>query len=181
MINKQKIIVCYNDKVSPFGNHRIKACLAAPRRLSQLATPFIACPCQGILRMLLVACPQRSSLELPLEYTRLILFPGDSLFYCQRSNHFLYSWRNGKFYGADRDRTDDLRLAKPALSQLSYSPGWSTKSSWPFTMVGLGRLELPTSSLSGMRSNHLSYRPCSSKTLSELGGGGRSRNYLERR
>jgi hypothetical protein len=24
--------------------------------------------------------------------------------------------------GAERDRTDDLRLAKPALSQLSYSP-----------------------------------------------------------
>jgi hypothetical protein len=24
--------------------------------------------------------------------------------------------------GADRGRTDDLRLAKPALSQLSYSP-----------------------------------------------------------
>ena len=29
------------------------------------------------------------------------------------------SYGNG---GADRDRTDDLRLAKPALSQLSYSP-----------------------------------------------------------
>ena len=28
--------------------------------------------------------------------------------------------------GADRDRTDDLRLAKPALSQLSYSPGQLT-------------------------------------------------------
>ena len=27
-----------------------------------------------------------------------------------------------KHGGADRDRTDDLRLAKPALSQLSYSP-----------------------------------------------------------
>ena len=26
------------------------------------------------------------------------------------------------FCGAERDRTDDLRLAKPALSQLSYSP-----------------------------------------------------------
>ncbi len=26
-------------------------------------------------------------------------------------------------------------------------------------MVGLGRLELPTSPLSGVRSNHLSYRP----------------------
>ena len=29
-------------------------------------------------------------------------------------------WRN--FCGADRDRTDDLRLAKPALSRLSYGP-----------------------------------------------------------
>ena len=26
--------------------------------------------------------------------------------------------------GADRDRTDDLKLAKLALSQLSYGPGW---------------------------------------------------------
>ena len=26
--------------------------------------------------------------------------------------------------GADRVRTDGLRLAKPALSQLSYSPDW---------------------------------------------------------
>ena len=31
--------------------------------------------------------------------------------------------------GVDRDRTDDLRLAKPALSQLSYDPmGWLTSS-----------------------------------------------------
>ncbi len=52
--------------------------------------------------------------------------------------------------GADRDRTDDLRLAKPALSQLSYSP---------VELVGLGRFELPTSRLSGVRSNQLSYRP----------------------
>jgi hypothetical protein len=28
-----------------------------------------------------------------------------------------------------------------------------------FSMVGLGRLELPTSRLSGVRSNQLSYRP----------------------
>ena len=51
--------------------------------------------------------------------------------------------------GADRVRTDDSRLAKPVLYQLSYSPN----------MVGLGRLELPTSRLSGVRSNQLSYRP----------------------
>ncbi len=57
--------------------------------------------------------------------------------------------------GADRDRTDDLRLAKPALSQLSYSPvGTNARH-----RVGQGRVELPTSRLSGVRSNHLSYWP----------------------
>ncbi len=47
-------------------------------------------------------------------------------------------------------------------------------------MVGLGRLELPTSSLSGMRSNHLSYRPYSSKSLSELGGRGEEQGLLRK-
>ena len=60
--------------------------------------------------------------------------------------------------GADRDRTDDLRLAKPALSQLSYSP----------VMVGLGGFEPPTSRLSGGRSNQLSYRPAPTVLL--IGG-----------
>ena len=65
--------------------------------------------------------------------------------------------------GAGRDRTDDLKLAKLALSQLSYGPDRREQfargmSSVPI-MVGLGRLELPTSRLSGVRSNHLSYRP----------------------
>ena len=51
-----------------------------------------------------------------------------------------------------RDRTADLLRARQALSQLSYSPIY---------MVGLGRFELPTSPLSGVRSNQLSYRPMS--------------------
>jgi hypothetical protein len=60
--------------------------------------------------------------------------------------------------GADRDRTDDILLAKQALSQLSYSPtSFSITEEW--NMVGLGRLELPTSPLSGVRSSQLSYRP----------------------
>ena len=49
-----------------------------------------------------------------------------------------------------RDRTADLLRAKQALSQLSYGPN---------EVVGLSRLELPTSPLSGVRSNQLSYRP----------------------
>jgi hypothetical protein len=65
--------------------------------------------------------------------------------------------------GAERDRTDDLLLAKQALSQLSYSPVVCDPipdlAARDLIMVGLGRLELPTSRLSGVRSNHLSYRP----------------------
>ena len=62
------------------------------------------------------------------------------------------------FGGAGRDRTDDLKLAKLPLSQLSYSPFLAI-------MVGLGRFELPTSPLSGVRSNQLSYRPDIIRTL----------------
>ena len=78
--------------------------------------------------------------------------------------------RRAKGGGADRDRTDDLLLAKQALSQLSYGPSWSSAASHPGKardalslrgieqlrgcwMVGLGRLELPTSLLSSARSN----------------------------
>ena len=59
--------------------------------------------------------------------------------------------------GARRDRTDDLMLAKHALSQLSYGPELASKTRR--SMVGLGRLELPTSRLSSARSNQLSYKP----------------------
>ena len=46
---------------------------------------------------------------------------------------------------------------------------------WPlfmpsFELVGLGRFELPTSRLSGVRSNHLSYRPLNNnKVVRKLG------------
>jgi hypothetical protein len=49
------MIAHYHDRVSPFGNPRIKACLAAPRGFSQLATSFVAYSRQGIHRVLLVA------------------------------------------------------------------------------------------------------------------------------
>ena len=57
--------------------------------------------------------------------------------------------------GDDRLRTDGLRSASAALSQLSYIPLPQPIS----PTMGLGRVELPTSRLSGVRSNHLSYRP----------------------
>ena len=65
--------------------------------------------------------------------------------------------------GARRNRTDDLLLAKQALSQLSYGPGSVRgQSRARGKLVGLGRFELPTSRLSSARSNQLSYKPRSS-------------------
>ena len=77
--------------------------------------------------------------------------------------------------GARRDRTDDLKLAKLPLSQLSSGPilekghaprgaaagrpcGLVVRHAWQ-SLVGLGGLEPPTSRLSSARSNQLSYRP----------------------
>ena len=64
--------------------------------------------------------------------------------------------------GASRDRTDDLRVANATLSQLSYGPALERKLARrvdPLDLVGLGGVEPPTSPLSGVRSNQLSYRP----------------------
>src|SRR3954469_24401029 len=48
-------------RVSPFGNLRIKACLLAPRSLSQATTSFVACNRQGIHHVHLFACPYNIS------------------------------------------------------------------------------------------------------------------------
>src|ERR1700674_2406968 len=73
--------------------------------------------------------------------------------------------------GARRDRTDDLMLAKHALSQLSYGPvpedecfKLSERRMRSIKVVGLGRLELPTSRLSSARSNQLSYKPLTTRS-----------------
>ena len=66
-----------------------------------------------------------------------------------------------EFGGAKQDRTADLLRARQALSQLSYSPIVITSKE----VVGLGRLELPTSPLSGVRSNQLSYKPIACQAL----------------
>ncbi len=64
--------------------------------------------------------------------------------------------------GDERVRTAGLLLARQALSQLSYTPSFLTRGESPpplHLVVGLAGLEPATSRLSGVRSNHLSYRP----------------------
>src|SRR5690348_10334268 len=72
--------------------------------------------------------------------------------------------------GGERDRTDDLLLAKQALSQLSYTPFVRDQKTEvrdqicilipdirSLALVGQGGFEPPTSRLSSARSNQLSY------------------------
>ena len=103
--------------------------------------------------------------------------------------------------GASRDRTDDLKLAKLPLSQLSYGPDpymasdtrvHSATTQHPIKahklmrstlerVVGLGRFELPTSRLSSARSNQLSYRPLSVNPVRRKRNvGGRIPRYFKR-
>lgn len=67
-------------------------------------------------------------------------------------------WKKRKS-GASRVRTGDPLLAKQMRYQLRYSPVQYSEQTNQICKVGPGGLEPPTSSLSGMRSNHLSYGP----------------------
>ena len=68
--------------------------------------------------------------------------------------------------GDGENRTLDPLLARQVLSQLSYAPLYSVISKF-FKSMGLSGLEPPTSRLSGVRSNQLSYKPI--KTLKNSG------------
>ena len=70
--------------------------------------------------------------------------------------------RNFYLIGDEGIRTPDPLLARQVLSQLSYTP----KGVY---FVGLRRLELPTSRLSGVRSNRLSYKPIWFKSSKPFG------------
>ena len=147
------------------------------RRLSQVTASFIVYSCQGIHRMLFVTSP-----KIFISHTCIgasiceYVWKNYISMRCIRSSSpkFFYSYKNellkflrimtlqifkeqNIFCGAKRDRTANLLVANQALSQLSYSPiayvGQRT------LCVGLSRVELLTSRLSGVRSNQLSYRP----------------------
>ena len=75
--------------------------------------------------------------------------------------------------GDERARTANLRLAKPALSQLSYVPKRrqravrTRRQPSPVKMVGPIGLEPMASSLSGTRSDQLSYGPTRQRACRE--------------
>ena len=166
----------------PIRKFPAQSLLAAPRDLSQRATSFIASQCQGIPRMPFsrlsrglhaqTSARAQTPRSQPVEPHSPTPFAQGSgargstpdLFTMSNSRAartgrrrsrssrtgrpFPLAGANPRPGGGERDRTDDLLLAKQALSRLSYAP-----FSGGGRLVGLGRLELPTSRLSGVRSN----------------------------
>ena len=73
------------------------------------------------------------------------------------------------FRGDNEIRTRDPLLARQVLSQLSYTPGYNFDDARHFVaikVVGWSGLEPPTSRLSGVCSNLLSYQPSSPQITS---------------
>ena len=153
-------------KVSPFGNPRILRLFAPPRGLSQLVTSFFGSQCQGIPLVLLLAWTlfffhifryvhelrksvilqicnfiTLTCLERPLIVLK-ITFKFLSVYWFA----FSYSLFNVRFFGYLWIPTK--RYFKRNILSLAF-----------ISLVGSSRFELPTSRLSGARSNHLSYEP----------------------
>ena len=75
---------------------------------------------------------------------------------------------NARQYSIVKDHNTEVLGVR--FQVLEVSDTWHLKPG-TFFMVGLGRVELPTSPLSGVRSSHLSYRPAMSyRLLVELVG-----------
>ena len=158
--------------VSPFGYPRIKAYSQLPaafRSVSRPSSPLIAkastkcsyhsldsslCINNLLFTLLSKIFTRLFFLQIKVYYTLLhkeiSFFIFFSFFLFTLFYNYLIPQIKSLFGGGKEDRTPDPLLAKQVLSQLSYTPN---------LLVGLGRLELPTSRLSGVRSNHLSYKP----------------------
>ena len=117
---------------------------------------FLVCSFQGTCAMLWMRA-HRKTTAWQTCLSKLVCF----LMYRQtcrdRENFVLEVGRIHLITNGDNEiRTRDLLLARQALSQLSYTPVGLSYYIWK---VGLSGLEPPTSRLSGVRSNRLSYKP----------------------
>ena len=121
--------------------------LADPRSFSQLTTSFIGSQCQGIRPALFLAWP-----SLIVSFFRIML-------------DFSYVWRINCSIFLPLQLSLFVRSFKYLFSSLHllllYSVFKVRKPNFLFGLVGTSGLEPPTSRLSGVRSNHLSYAPIS--------------------
>ena len=149
-------------QVSPFGHSRIDGYLRLPETFRSLSRPssalsakaFPLCSfsldlaeCSSDTTFLFCFCLKSINLSFSAFSRFFWLFLSlYSVFKVQLSETFVF-WLRGDY----EIRTRDPLLARQVLSQLSYIPR-------PHKMGSSG-LEPPTSRLSGVRSNQLSYKP----------------------
>lgn len=148
--------------------------LASPRGLSQLATSFIAFLRLGIhtraLSSLTIKFTQHTQHATQASHPNHSTLSQRQCFriFAVRSFSDL-SGRLYKFvlyyarqYSIVKDRISSLVQAQKSFPEFCSEPGFCSLLLLllgGFDMVGLDRLELSTSPLSGVRSSHLSYRP----------------------
>ena len=166
-------------RISP--DHRM---FASPRGFSQLTTSFIACLCLGIPTYALSSLTIKS---ISLHRCCRLALPSPSLASCKAHleetkptsrtrSRSVYVARTAVLhllvvahqYSVFKDLSYFLQEARSQptlLSEDRFTPRLLTLLSGLAKLVGLGRFELPTSPLSGVRSNQLSYRPIESWTL----------------
>ena len=128
--------------------------LTAHRSFSQLTTSFIGSQCQGIRPALFLALPFAflSSLKLLYNCSFSRLFDFKKSKSCRFTWLYFFRYSIFKFLFCpfwEQKLTDNL----------FYLLIYALKMHFLIGMVGTSGLEPPTSRLSGVRSNHLSYAP----------------------
>jgi hypothetical protein len=146
-------------------DHRL---LASPRGLSQLATSFIAFLRQGIHTHALSSLTIKFTLHTSRYSGRPTRFPvpvsRNPVLLGSRTEFVLvcpsvFSFQRSALLALYEPGSQFRRLALRQTPVLASSLSREDFDKSGIDMVGLDRLELSTSPLSGVRSSHLSYRP----------------------
>ena len=134
---------------------------AAPRGFSQLTTSFFACLRLGIPTHALSSLTIKSTSHTDvLRYLTCVLLMPVNI-------------QLSKIAGPESPGVTRRPLPAAHCRSLGvFGPYLFNAAALPAGLVGLGRVELPTSPLSGVRSSHLSYRP---GKFWSAGGAGRDR------
>ncbi len=139
-------------------DHRL---LASPRSLSQLATSFFACLRQGIHTHALSSLTIKLT---PHTFVQEAMYSLDHSF-CHQPNPISQAETSGELvllpvrYSVVKEQDRSATFPQPSAHVIRGHDMTGMTRAEGCKMVGLGRLELPTSPLSGVRSSHLSYRP----------------------
>ena len=146
-------IKCRKRRVSPFGNPRIKVYSQLPRAYRSVSRPSSPLGAKASTKCTFIAwniiCTE-INLHMIIKFSVWWLI---KLF--QTALNMLLEW--WRWTGSNRWPPACKAGALP--TELHPQSICYISKLCAITMVGPGRLELPTSRLSGVRSNHLSYEP----------------------